>query len=132
MNAAPDVFKAILTWCTQDDDAQVVVEEDPAPRLHTALGVPQQPQYPLSELGGGRLTEVQHLREEVQQQLSGLVSFSEALGDVHVRLQLVVLVGDSTGVQKVPDVCSGHTLTDLCVAQLAAEGSPQFAPAALP
>lgn len=129
-----NMFAEVLapsTHSTQYYDFQVVIEEDPAFSLLTALGVPQQLQDSLSELGGGRLTEVQHLSKEVQQQLSSLVSFSETLCDIHVRLQLVALVGNPTSIQNAFDICSRHTLTDFLVAQLAAEGSPQLSPATL-
>lgn len=70
------------------------------------------------------LTEIHHLCQEVQQELSFLISSCEALGDVHLRWKSVALVGDSFSVQKVPDVSGCDALTDVGLAQLSPVGSP--------
>lgn len=121
----------LLSELIDDYHPKVVVKHNSAVGLYTTVWVPQQLHDGSFQLRRGRLTEVQHLSEKIEQQLSLLVPLGETFGDVHLRWQLVVLVPHSLGVQVAFDVSGGHPLTYFRVAELGPVRLPQPCPATL-
>lgn len=81
-------------------------------------------QHSILQLWRCGLLEIDHHGQEVQEQLS-FISRCETLGDVHWRLELVVLVGDLFGIQETLDVSARNIVVNYVCDQLIFVGIPE-------